>query len=118
MEHEEEAICLAKTAHGFVKICPQGCTHVTFGRVTLHFESPGQFQDLAEEVGQGLAELGEGQHLLVSHYGFMMELTAQFAFEFYELIREAAAALAWSHGEMKFTDDDFQQILRRFPTDG
>jgi hypothetical protein len=85
--------------------------------VTLHFESPGQFQDLAEEVGQGLAELKEGEHLLVSHYGFMMELTPQFSFEFYDLIREAAAALAWSHGEMTFTDEDFQQILRRFSTD-
>lgn len=113
MYHHEEAICLARSANGFVKICPPGCTHLTFGGITCNFDNPGQFQEMAEAFPAHLAKVGVGQNFRFDHNGIILELSLADAQEFGYLLAEAVATIAWTSGEMEFSDEDFQELLRR-----
>ena len=113
MDHHEEAICLARTEKGLVKICPPGCTHVTFGGLTLDFDSPGHFQEMAENLPKLLEELEADQAFAYSHGEITLEFSQSDAVELGQLVSEASATIAWSSGEMEFSDEDFRQILKR-----
>ncbi|MBS1700969.1 MAG: hypothetical protein JST12_04855 [Armatimonadetes bacterium] len=107
MNHHDESIPLAKSPHGTVRICPVGCTHVDFNKITLDYDSPSQFQEALKSI------LSAENKTRFQHDGITIELSDDLASELRHLMQEAASTLTWIDGQMQFTDEDFQQILRR-----
>lgn len=115
----DDCICitLAQSEMGHVRLCRTGCVHVTYARVTLHFESEDAFEGMAELVAQEEKGRGHDEGLSMSYQWFSIDLDADHSQAFATLIADAAAAIAWSRGEMRFSDDDFANLVRRPPQD-
>lgn len=110
MDHFEEAITLATSAHGTVKICPPGCIHLLFPKITLNFENPAEFKEMAkllkskEDPSAESIPLAFGtMHLCVSPSTLN---------DLLDLFDEASAALAWSDGDLQFTDGTIARFLQ------
>lgn len=108
-------ITLARTEAGYVRLCPAGCLHVTYGHVTLHFESEDDFGGMAELVEAEEHSRKPDEGLSVSYQWFSVDLDAAHSESFAALIASAAAAIAWQRGEAQFTDADFDSLVGRPP---
>lgn len=108
MDHFEEAITLATSNNGVVKICPPGCIHLLFGRITLNFESPAEFREMVESIKQQ----GADEEFGVSLGNLKLHLTPEAREEILGLFEDAITALAWSDGELKFADETLHRFLR------
>ncbi len=111
MDHYEEAICLARTAQGIVKICPTGCTHATFSRVTFDFDTPAEFQEMARKISRQKDSIQEGLEFRFDHGIMTLELPAQAASELVKLVTDASTALSWSDGDMQLSEESLQRFL-------
>lgn len=105
-------ITLAQTESGHVRLCRVGCVHVTFGRVTLHFESEDAFEGMAELVAAEEQGREPGEGLSVSYQWFSVDLDPFHSRAFAELVAKAADTIAWGRGDLQFSDEDFNQLLR------
>lgn len=115
----DDCICitLAQSELGHVRLCRAGCVHLSYGRVTLHFESEDAFEGMAELVAdeERGRELDEG--LSMSYQWFSVDLDPHHSHGFAALVADAAAAIAWSRGDMRFSDEDFSNLVRQPPQD-
>jgi hypothetical protein len=109
MNHEA-AYCLAKTEHGRVTVCACGCTHLMFGRVTLHFETEAAFQEMAETVMDEEHERTPDEEFDLRFDWYSMSLSPYGSSQLAQLLRDATDALAWLRGDLRFTDEDFQKL--------
>lgn len=111
----DDCICitLAQNASGHVRLCRSGCVHVTYGQVTLHFESEDAFEGMAEMVAQEEANRTGDEGLSMSYQWFSVDLDPQHSHGFAAMIAEAAAAIAWARGDLRFSDEDFANLIRR-----
>lgn len=114
---ECSCITLAQNEGGHVRLCRVGCVHVTYGRVTLHFESEDAFEGMAELVA--LEEKGRepGEGLSMSYQWFSVDLDPAHSQSFAALVAHAADAIAWNRGDLQFSDDDFERLLQPPTTD-
>ncbi len=109
MNHEA-SLCLAKSDHGRITLCPCGCTQLTFGRVTLHFETEEMFQEVAEAVMNEEAE-GTAEDMFDLRYDWLsMSLSPYGLSQLAKLVRDALNSLSWLRGDLRFTDEDFRKL--------
>lgn len=113
MDHGETH-SLAKTNYGRIGVCACGCTHLTFGQVTLHFPSPEEFARVASRILSEERMRTSDEVFDVNYEWFSMSLTPLGSAEFAHLVNEAMTALAWTTGEMEFTDEDLREIRTRY----
>ena len=111
MNHDAPEI-LAHTDHGHIKMCGTGCVHLTFGRITLHLDSPEEFEALAQAYS---ASFESQQHREDGRFEFQYSwfgatLVLSGARELARLILEATDDLAFRRGDWEFSDWDLQAI--------
>lgn len=107
-------MCLAQTDQGNVKMCAVGCTHLTFGLVSLHFETLEDFEGFAETVLCQECQREEGEGLRVTYNWVTIDLSPSASLGLSNLLTRANEAIAWSQGEMRITDEDIQRLLNGF----
>lgn len=112
MEKSLGCAMLAQTAFGYVKLCMVGCTHLTFGRATLHFESLDEFEGFAETAFDEARRRGRFDRLRFSYNWATVSLDCYDAGAFLNLLREAMEAISWFLGDMTLTEEDERAMLR------
>ncbi|RYG37105.1 hypothetical protein EON81_07630 [bacterium] len=110
-EHSDPADTLSRTLYGFVQQCRRGCTHVTFGSVTLHFDSGEDFEGFVENL-----VLQEKDHrgwaLIEISYNFTtLSLTPLSARAFIELVKTASDNISWFRGDCQLTEAEERLLL-------
>lgn len=108
-------VTLAQTESGHVRLCRAGCVHVTFGLVTLHFESSDAFEGMAELVAAEETARRPDEGLSVTYHWFSIDLDAGRSHAFASLVASAAFAVAWTRGDLQFSDEDFTRLLQDHP---
>jgi hypothetical protein len=106
-------ITLARTDVGNVRLCRAGCVHLTYRRVTLHFESADAFEGLAELVAEEEAARRPDEGLSILYQWFAVDLDGDDTPAFAALVASAALAIGWTRGDLKFTDADFHRLVAR-----
>lgn len=105
-------MCLAQTDQGNVKMCAVGCTHLTFGMISLHFETLEDFQGFAETVLCQECQRDSTEGLQVTYNWVTIDLSPGASKGLAHLLQRANEAIAWSLGEMQITDEDIRQLLK------
>lgn len=103
---------LAQSEYGHVKMCTVGCTHLTFGRASLHFGSLDEFEGFVEAFlsEEKLRTVYEGVN--VSYQWLSVSLSAQSAKSFASLLEEAMATVLWFRGDLSLTEADVREMMQ------
>lgn len=99
---------LAQTENGHVRLCRAGCLHLTFGRVTLHFESLDDFGGLAEVVAEEERLRKPTEGMTLTYQWFALDLRPEDCQAFAALVAAALEAGKWARGDV-----NYDEILQR-----
>ncbi|RYG46978.1 hypothetical protein EON79_08635 [bacterium] len=111
MEEHPGTGILSRTRYGHVHRCQGGCTHVTFGSVSLHFESEDDFEGFVDNL---LAQ--EKQHqgwpaIEVCYNFTTLTLTPLSVRAFIELVKTAVDNISWFRGDCHLTEAEEWLLL-------
>jgi len=103
---------LAQSEQGHVKMCAVGCTHLTYGRVSLHFGSLDEFEGFAEEFLSEAKLRTAYEGVNVNYQWLSISLSAHSAKAFAALLEEAIATVRWFRGDLSLTEADVQEMMK------